>query len=279
MQLTRKLPPSTTRSLILTISVALATSGNGCSPPQEPSAAPTNQGTADPAGGAGAVVPRARGASISISPDEYRRLRHTVFFRFKESSSKEDVDKVVDAFQQLPEKIEEIVGFEWGENNSPENLNDGFTHCFVLTFEDDAGREVYLPHAAHKAFGDVLRPHMADVFVIDYSGWRLLPRLEEKLRHAVYLKFTDDAAKKDVEEIEKAFANLQTEIKEIKILEWGLNNSPEKHDDGFTHCFMLTFDSEEGRETYLKHEAHQAFGKKLGPVVDKVRVLDYWVRD
>ena len=56
------------------------------------------------------------------------------------------------------------------------------------------------------------------------------------------------------------------------------NNSPESHDDGFTHCFMVTFDSEEGRAAYLPHPEHLAFVEVLKPVLDKVRVIDFWAQ-
>ena len=61
-----------------------------------------------------------------------------------------------------------------------------------------------------------------------------------------------------------------------EVLEWGRNNSPERHDHGFTHCFMVTFDSEDGRQAYLPHPDHMAFVEVLKPVLDKVRVLDFW---
>ena len=99
---------------------------------------------------------------------EGKVLRHAVFFSFKEESSDEDIQRIVDAFRELPSKIEEIVDFEWGTNNSLEGLDDGLTHCFILTFKDEAGRAAYLPHDAHKAFGNVLRGHNDKVFVIDY---------------------------------------------------------------------------------------------------------------
>ena len=44
----------------------------------------------------------------------------------------------------------------------------GFTHCFVVTFADEKGREAYLPHPAHKAFVNVLLPVLDDVLVVDY---------------------------------------------------------------------------------------------------------------
>jgi hypothetical protein len=204
-------------------------------------------------------------------------LRHAVFFAFKDESSEEDVQGVVDTFRALPSKIPEIIDFEWGVNNSPEGLDDGFTHCFLLTFKDEKGREVYLPHPDHKAFGDVLRPHLKEkmVFVIDYWGTPAQKPLESPLRHAVFFKFKDDAAVEDVQKVEQAFAALPSKIDTIKAFEWGKNNSPERHSHDFTHCFMVTFANDAGRATYLPHPDHQAFVEILKPHLDKVRVLDF----
>jgi hypothetical protein len=97
-----------------------------------------------------------------------RMLRHAVLFKFKDSSTPEDIKKVEAAFRALPSQIKEIKSLEWGTNNSPENLNQGFTHMFFLTFMSEADRAVYLPHPAHKAFGGVLGPHLDKVLVLDY---------------------------------------------------------------------------------------------------------------
>lgn len=206
---------------------------------------------------------------------EGKVLRHAVFFSFKEESSDDDVQAVVDAFRTLPTKIPEIIDFEWGTNNSPETHDDGFTHCFLLTFADEAGRAVYLPHPDHKAFGDVLRPHMKDVFVIDYWGDKDRLAVENALRHAVFFRFKPDAAAEDITKVEQAFAALPSKIEQIKAFEWGINNSPETHDDGFTHCFLVTFDSDEGRAAYLPHPDHMAFVDVLKPVLEAPRVLDF----
>lgn len=203
-------------------------------------------------------------------------LRHAVFFSFKENSSESEIQAVADAFRELPNRVDSIIDFGWGTNNSPEGLDDGYTHCFLLTFADEAGRAAYLPHPAHKEFGDVLRPHMDRVFVIDYWGEPVAEALSKQLKHAVFFQFKGDAAPADVKAVEEAFAALPAKIDTIKHFEWGLNNSPESHDDGFTHCFMVTFDSEEGRATYLPHPDHEAFVGVLKPVLDKVRVLDFW---
>ncbi len=95
-------------------------------------------------------------------------LRHVVLFKFKDSSSIADIKKVEDAFRALPSKIKQIKSFEWGINNSPEELNQGFTHCFMLSFSSEKDRAIYLPHPAHKAFGATLQPILDKVLVIDY---------------------------------------------------------------------------------------------------------------
>jgi len=103
-----------------------------------------------------------------VAEKETKMLRHVVMFKFKDESSKEDIQKVVDAFRALPNKIPEIADFEYGTDNSPEKLADGFTHCFLVSFKSEKAREVYLPHEAHKAFVEVLKPHLDKVLVIDY---------------------------------------------------------------------------------------------------------------
>jgi hypothetical protein len=97
-----------------------------------------------------------------------KMLRHVVMFKFKEEATPADVKKVEDAFKALPAQIKAVKAFEWGKNNSPENLNQGFTHCFFVTFRSEKDREIYLPHPAHQAFVEVLKPHLDKVMVLDY---------------------------------------------------------------------------------------------------------------
>jgi Stress responsive A/B Barrel Domain len=105
--------------------------------------------------------------AMSQTPSD-KVLRHVVLFKFKDGTATADIKKVEDAFRKLPTQIKEIKGFEWGTNNSPEGLAQGFTHCFFLTFASEADRAVYLPHPDHKAFGKVLGPHLDKVLVVDY---------------------------------------------------------------------------------------------------------------
>ena len=97
-----------------------------------------------------------------------KTLRHVVLFGFKSTSSPEDIKKVEQAFVALAGKIKLVKDFEWGTNSSPEGLNQGLTHCFLVTFSSDKDRDDYLVHPDHKAFVDVLKPHLDKVTVVDF---------------------------------------------------------------------------------------------------------------
>jgi len=105
---------------------------------------------------------------MADSSEKQGVLRHVVLFKFKADTPGDTLLKIEKAFYTLPKKIPEIRDFEWGLNNSPEGINKGFTHCFVLTFSSEQDRAVYLPHPDHKHFGEILDPWLEDVLVIDY---------------------------------------------------------------------------------------------------------------
>jgi len=97
-----------------------------------------------------------------------------------------------------------------------------------------------------------------------------------KLRHIVLFAFKSDTTPSQLAEVEAAFAALPAKIPQIQSFEWGLNNSPEGLNKGFTHCYTLTFASEEDRAIYLPHPDHKAFGSILSPHLADVLVVDYW---
>lgn len=96
-------------------------------------------------------------------------IRHVVCFEFKKDAKESEIKCVEKEFASLQAKIPGIESLEWGTNNSPENLNKDFTHCFIVTFANPEAREIYLPHPAHQAFVSKLKPILADAFVIDFT--------------------------------------------------------------------------------------------------------------
>lgn len=96
------------------------------------------------------------------------------------------------------------------------------------------------------------------------------------LRHVVLFKFYDNAEEAIIKEIEMKFDSLKHQIAKIKDFEYGTNISKEGLNNGYTHCFMLSFESENNRDEYIEHQAHQAFTKFIKPYLESVCVFDYW---
>ena len=96
-------------------------------------------------------------------------IRHVVLLKFSEEATTERRAELTVAFAALATQIPQVRSLEWGLNASPEQLDKGFTHCFLVTFDDEVARDAYLPHPAHLAFVSELKPWLADVLVVDYA--------------------------------------------------------------------------------------------------------------
>ncbi len=96
-------------------------------------------------------------------------LRHFVAFQFKDGVSPEEVAEVNAELVALKGRIPGILAIERGSNNSPENLAQGFTDGFLITFGTAAERDVYLTHPAHEKFLKLALPRIEKAFVFDYE--------------------------------------------------------------------------------------------------------------
>lgn len=98
-------------------------------------------------------------------------VRHVVVFRYKPDANPEKIRQITEAFAALKDQIPGVLAFEHGVNNSPEKLNQGYTHVYQLTFTNAAARDAYLVHPAHKAFGTLLGGSgvFDGAFVVDYA--------------------------------------------------------------------------------------------------------------
>lgn len=205
-------------------------------------------------------------------------LRHVVLFKFKDTATDAQVNEIVKAFGELPSKIPSIVDYQWGTDVSIEGKANGFTHCFLVSFKDDAGRAEYLPHPDHKAFVDLLLPSLDKVTVVDFFATDAQGAIDTdgKLRHVVLFDFKDETTAESLNAIETKFTSLPKDIPEIAAYEWGTNNSPEGLDDGYSHAFVVTFEDEAGRAVYIPHPSHKEFGGIVRPNVEKVLVFDFY---
>jgi hypothetical protein len=109
-------------------------------------------------------------SSLAVADDAKpgKVLKHVVLYKFKDDCTPEQIQQVIDAFAGLPKKVDTIIGFERGTNVSQEGKSEGLTHCFVVTFRDEAGLNAYLKHPAHDDYVKVVRDKREKVVVFDY---------------------------------------------------------------------------------------------------------------
>ncbi len=94
------------------------------------------------------------------------KVRHIVMFDFSNLSS-QIIDSLITGFQNL-KQVPEVLDFEWGTENNAEDSPLGFTHCFILTFEDFSARTRYLNSAQHREYEKEVMKHRNKVLVFDY---------------------------------------------------------------------------------------------------------------
>ena len=97
-------------------------------------------------------------------------IDHIVLLRFGDHALPEDIAALGREIEQLVDRIDGVEAVRWGPSSSPEGLERGYTHGFVMRLRDDAARDVYLPHPAHVAVSDSIRRLSADVLVFDVSS-------------------------------------------------------------------------------------------------------------
>ncbi|EOC9631756.1 Dabb family protein [Enterobacter ludwigii] len=96
-------------------------------------------------------------------------IRHILFIKFKLEAGIREVEHVRVLFLRIKNKVEGILNVEWGENDSPEMKNSGYTHCVLMTFADESVRQRYLLHPSHIELKDYFKPLRENIIVLDYT--------------------------------------------------------------------------------------------------------------
>ena len=99
------------------------------------------------------------------------------------------------------------------------------------------------------------------------------------VKHCVLLKFGSGADPAAIEGCFAELAALRSTIPGLLDFHGGANTSPEGLSRGYTHGFVMTFDTAEHRDAYLPHPDHQAAAGRLVALteggVDGILVLDF----
>ncbi|MCR6672970.1 Dabb family protein [Devosia ginsengisoli] len=83
-------------------------------------------------------------------------IRHCVFVKFRSDVGADERAAIYAGLGALVGQIEGLLSADFGPNISPEGRSQGFNDGFIMDFADEAARDRYLPHPAHKAAGSRL---------------------------------------------------------------------------------------------------------------------------
>ena len=99
-----------------------------------------------------------------------KTVKHIAFFKFKADRTPAQIAEVFRIIEDLPKRIPGVLSLTWGPNNSPDGLDQGYTHSFIMTFESAAARDAYLPHPVHQAAVKLVVPQLESVIVCDHEA-------------------------------------------------------------------------------------------------------------
>ncbi len=94
---------------------------------------------------------------------------HYGTFVFKPEVTPAQIAQCFAEMRGMVGKIPGLLSMQHGPYQSPEGLNDGFTHGFVMTFDSPASRDAYLPHDEHERVKAIVVPKLARVLVFDFT--------------------------------------------------------------------------------------------------------------
>ncbi|WP_111641828.1 Dabb family protein [Marinimicrobium alkaliphilum] len=97
------------------------------------------------------------------------------------------------------------------------------------------------------------------------------------IRHILLIKFNSQATAEKLKDLRALFESMPDAVSGVESVEWGLNDSPEGKNQGYTHAVVMNFTDESARQAYLPHPAHDALKAVFIPLLDDIIVFDYTV--
>ena len=79
-------------------------------------------------------------------------IRHIVLIKFREDVADSDIDAVFQEAHQFKERVDGIVAVSSGRSDSPEKIERGYMHGFIVDFKDWDAHKAYNDDPQHGAF-------------------------------------------------------------------------------------------------------------------------------
>ncbi|QDT65235.1 Dabb family protein [Calycomorphotria hydatis] len=96
-----------------------------------------------------------------------------------------------------------------------------------------------------------------------------------QVKHFGAFKFHAEVTSNEIEECFSAMRGMVGRIPGLIKFIHGPYESSEGLNDGFTHGFIMTFDSPQSRDSYLPHPIHEEVKVIVVPKIEKVIAFDF----
>lgn len=117
----------------------------------------------------GCLSLRIGGGNTTVAENPYLgQVRHMVWFKFTPETTPEKQAEIMAAARAMEDEMPEIADIEWGADLNGGARSEGYTHAFLVTFENEADLAAYGPHPVHEAFKAMAFPYIEGVLVVDY---------------------------------------------------------------------------------------------------------------
>ena len=83
-------------------------------------------------------------------------IRHIVLTKFRPEITEDKISKIYAGLSILTEKLPGAHNFIGGRSQSPEQIERGYMHGFVIDFDSWADLKIYAEHPEHQALGSQL---------------------------------------------------------------------------------------------------------------------------
>ena len=94
-------------------------------------------------------------------------------------------------------------------------------------------------------------------------------------RHYGMFQFKEGVSDTEITNCFETMKAMVGKIPGLTDMEYGPYDSSEGLNDGYTHGFIMTFESPEARENYLPHPIHEEVKDLVIPKLERVVVFDF----
>jgi len=96
-------------------------------------------------------------------------VQHMVVVKFKAGFSQQSIDNLFKELYEFWRTTPGVTYFAGGPNSSPEGLNQGYSHGFLVTFASASARDAYLTHPGHQRILERVLPSLDGVLAFDFE--------------------------------------------------------------------------------------------------------------